>query len=79
MIQLNRKEDCCGCTACESICGKNAIVLRPDEEGFLYPQVDVSKCVDCHLCEVVCPIITRKKGIDKIENQHFYAVRHKAS
>ncbi len=76
MIQLNRKEDCCGCTACESICGKNAIVLRPDEEGFLYPQVDVSKCVDCHLCEVVCPIITRKKGIDKIENQHFYAVRH---
>lgn len=77
MIQLIRKEDCCGCTACESICGKNAIVLKADEEGFLYPDVNKAKCVDCHLCEKVCPIITRKNGVKELDSQHFYAVRHK--
>lgn len=77
MIHIDRKEDCCGCTACESICGRNAITLISDHEGFSYPKVDQQKCIECHLCEVVCPIISRKKGIDKLENQHFYAVRHK--
>ena len=28
-----------------------------DEEGFWYPQVDKEKCIDCGLCEKVCPII----------------------
>ena len=27
-----------------------------DSEGFRYPRVDVSKCIDCGLCERVCPI-----------------------
>ena len=33
--------------------------MAEDEEGFLYPQVDTSKCVDCHLCEKVCPVINK--------------------
>jgi acetyltransferase-like isoleucine patch superfamily enzyme/coenzyme F420-reducing hydrogenase beta subunit len=28
-----------------------------DNEGFLYPNVDLSTCVDCKLCEKVCPQI----------------------
>ena len=28
-----------------------------DEEGFLYPSIDSDKCVECGLCEKVCPII----------------------
>ena len=31
--------------------------MREDAEGFLYPETDVSKCIDCHLCEKVCPVI----------------------
>lgn len=27
-----------------------------DSEGFLYPEVDVSACTDCGLCEAVCPM-----------------------
>jgi len=30
-----------------------------DEEGFLRPQADVSKCVDCGLCEKVCPSLNQ--------------------
>lgn len=30
-----------------------------DEEGFLYPKVDTANCIDCHLCEKVCPVINQ--------------------
>ncbi len=48
------KAECCGCTACESICPKDAICMTPDALGFLYPQVDVDKCINCGLCSRVC-------------------------
>ena len=57
MITLARKEDCCGCHACETACPTQCITMREDSEGFLYPETDVSKCIDCHLCEKVCPVI----------------------
>ena len=52
-----KKEDCCGCWACESICPQNAIQMRVDEEGFLYAYALDQLCVHCGLCERVCPII----------------------
>lgn len=57
MIQIDDKKQCCGCTACESICPKKAIKMLPDNEGFLYPHVDKTLCVECGLCEKICPII----------------------
>lgn len=57
MITLKRKEDCCGCYACETVCPAQCITMREDSEGFMYPETDVSKCIDCHLCEKVCPVI----------------------
>ena len=41
MINIKNLEECCGCTACASICNHNAITMRPDTLGFLYPVVDV--------------------------------------
>ena len=29
--------------------------MRPDAEGFLYPDVDKTACLDCGLCERACP------------------------
>lgn len=55
MIKLSRKYDCCGCAACAQRCPRQCITMQADEEGFLYPQVNMDVCVDCGLCEEVCP------------------------
>ena len=60
-INITSKEDCCGCTACKSICPKAAIQMVEDEEGFKYPEVDTEKCINCGVCKRVCPILNRKK------------------
>lgn len=49
-----KKEDCCGCGACVNICPQNSISLKPDENGFLFPTVDMTNCIDCDLCRKVC-------------------------
>lgn len=61
-INITSKEDCCGCTACMNKCPKNAIKMVEDKEGFLYPQVDKEKCVDCGLCKKVCPVLNKTKN-----------------
>ena len=48
------RENCCGCTACFAGCPVQAIAMRPDEEGFLYPVVDAGMCVRCYKCLSVC-------------------------
>lgn len=60
MIEITKKEECCGCSACVHICPKHSISFQEDKEGFLYPRVDLETCVDCGLCEKVCPIINQE-------------------
>ena len=48
--------DCCGCKACKQACAKKAITFLTNDEGFEYPHIDTEACVDCGLCEQVCPI-----------------------
>lgn len=50
----DKKSNCCGCSACFSICPVNAITMKQDEEGFLYPSVDKKKCIKCYQCMKVC-------------------------
>ena len=69
MIEIKEKSQCCGCTACSSICPKKAIVMKQDEEGFMYPIIDKSKCVKCGLCDKVCPIENVKENKN---SQHAY-------
>ena len=56
-IQLfENKYQCCGCNACEMICGKKAITMIEDKDGFRFPQIDADKCVGCGSCLKVCCI-----------------------
>lgn len=74
MIEIKEKSQCCGCTACSSICPKKAIVMKQDEEGFMYPIIDKRKCVNCGLCDKVCPV----KNVNKeMFEQKAYIVNNK--
>lgn len=59
MINIALPKDCCGCEACSQICPKQCISMKRDTEGFLYPKVDTTICIECGLCEKVCPIINQ--------------------
>ena len=77
MIKISKKEDCCGCTACASICPHDAITMVPDALGFLYPQVDMNKCVDCGLCERVCSFNDNYDTSLNLDKPLAYGARHK--
>lgn len=73
MIEIKNKQDCCGCTACAMICPKQCIIMKKDEEGFYYPNVEIEKCVNCDLCNRVCPI-TNEKCSEKESEPATYAM-----
>lgn len=59
MIEYIDKHNCCGCSACAQRCPRQSIMMRVDDEGFLYPHVDTSTCIDCGLCEKICPALNQ--------------------
>ena len=67
MISIKSKYDCCGCEACAQRCAHNAISMKRDKEGFLYPIIDPNKCTKCDICETVCPVINQKLPSEPIK------------
>jgi len=54
---LADRTHCTGCSACRSICPKDAISMARDGEGFAFPVADPEKCVHCGACTAVCPML----------------------
>ena len=74
MLDIKDKKDCCGCEACVQRCPKSCITMREDNEGFLYPEIDKDICIDCGLCEKVCPVINQAEERKPLA---VYAAKHR--
>jgi len=66
MISINDKSKCSGCSACMSICPKRAISMVSDVKGFQYPEVNLNLCINCNLCNKICPILNDREKDDEI-------------
>ncbi len=55
-IRTQDKKLCSGCTACAAICEHKAISMQEDSEGFLFPVLDNDLCINCGLCDKICPM-----------------------
>lgn len=79
IVLYANKYECTGCSACEMICSQAAISMKIDEEGFVYPVINQSKCIHCMKCLHVCPL---KKSINQVEYEYpidVYAIKHKSN
>lgn len=61
---------CTGCGVCYTVCNKNAISMIHDKKGFLFPHIDMDKCVGCNLCKFSCPAL--KAPLYKNEEQEAF-------
>lgn len=76
-VDSKQKGECCGCTACASVCPHDAITMQADDLGFLYPQIDDARCVDCGLCVKVCQFGADYARVGKWLEPEVFAVRLK--
>jgi len=66
--KYNLEKECCGCSACYSICPANAIKMVQNERGFFNPQVS-ENCVRCGQCIKVCQI-EKENYFEKSKEQY---------
>ena len=55
-LVTGKEKDCVSCEGCIQICNHGAISMQENKYGFSYPKIDLNKCVECGLCNLVCPM-----------------------
>lgn len=61
MPNLADIHSCTGCLACVDSCAKGALRVCYDAEGHLTYTVNSSSCVECALCEKICPVVSNMR------------------
>lgn len=51
---IKSSEYCCGCSACEAVCPKGAILMSEGASGFTFPKINEELCIDCGACLNAC-------------------------
>lgn len=75
MIEISDKSDCCGCTACASICAHSAITMEKDALGFRFPKVNNDLCTNCGLCERICQFKQSYNRFDNFDISEIFLAR----
>lgn len=74
-ILFEQKNTCSGCGACYNVCPVQAINMKEDDFGFIYPEINYEKCINCRLCKKVCDF--EKIDENRIIKSKVYAVMNK--
>lgn len=64
IVLFEDEKNCCACGACYNICPQNAISMKEDAFGFVYPVISTEKCTQCGLCNKTCPL-QQKRQLNK--------------
>lgn len=76
---------CAGCFACYNACPCDAIEMQLNNEGFYYPTVISSSCIDCGKCCRACMLTDCQNNEDTVYSDSVYtligedAIRKKCS
>lgn len=57
---------CTACGGCAGICPVHAIIMEQNAAGFVIPQIDEDKCLNCSKCLKICPSNGERLGKDFI-------------
>lgn len=52
---ITAPQNCTGCALCANVCAHDAINMVWNADGFLVPQVDATRCMNCGACVRACP------------------------
>jgi coenzyme F420-reducing hydrogenase beta subunit len=84
MKRLCEIKKCTGCGLCINVCPSNCIELLFNNEGFLYPKIDYSRCLKCELCYYKCPQNNPFAGLKPLlylyaKNNNIEVIQHSSS
>ena len=71
---------CTSCQMCAAVCGRNAVKIELDADGFYRPVIDTDACSQCGLCVKVCYKFDKDiavYGTDKLEKTILYGASAK--
>lgn len=70
-IYILPKSKCTGCLSCFVVCARGAISAEYNMEGYVYPKIEINKCVNCGKCMEYCPALIVDSDNEIYEKKYY--------